>query len=102
LDKYARLGAKNTTPLLHTIEILKTGKVEYEFRATVVPSFVDAEDITQIGELAKGAKTFAFQQFIPEDPLDKSFKTVKPYSPENIRNFAETMKKYTDKTVIRI
>jgi pyruvate formate lyase activating enzyme len=102
LDKYARLGAKNTTPLLHTIEILKTGKVEYEFRATVVPSFVDAEDITQIGELAKGAKTFAFQQFIPEDTLDKSFKTVKPYSPENIRDFAETMKKYTDKIVIRI
>ena len=102
LEKYARLGAKNTTPLLHTIEILKTGKVEYEFRATAVPGFVDAEDITRIGELAKGAKIFAFQQFIPEDTLNKDFKTVKPYSPENIEKFAETMKKYIDKIIIRV
>jgi len=102
LDKYARLGAKDTAPLLHTIEILKTGKVDYEFRATVVPGFVNSEDITRIGELVKGAKTFAFQQFIPEDTLDKNLKTLKPYSPENIEKFADTMKKYIDKIVIRV
>jgi pyruvate formate lyase activating enzyme len=102
LDKYARLGAKDTTPLLHTIEILKTGKVDYEFRTTIVPSFVDAEDIPRIGELVKGAKTFAFQQFIPENTLDKGFTNLKPYSPENIAKFAETMKKYADNIILRI
>jgi len=102
LDKYTRLGAKDTAPLLHTIEILKTGKVKYEFRTTIVPGFVDAEDIPRIGELVKGAKTFAFQQFIPEDTLDKNFKTLKPYSPENIEKFANIMKKYINKTVIRV
>lgn len=102
LDKYERLGAKDTSPLLQTIEILKTGKVEYEFRATVVPSFVDAEDITRIGEMVKGAKTFAFQQFISEDTLDKGFKTLKPYQSEKIKNFAETMKGYADTVVLRI
>jgi len=102
LDKYARLGAKDTTPLLHTIEILKTGKVDYEFRATVVPGFVDSEDTTRIGELVKGAKTFAFQQFIPEDTLDKSLKTLKPYSPETIAQFVEIMKKYAETIILRI
>ncbi len=103
LEKYARLGAKDTTPLLRTIEILKTGKVDYEFRATVVPGFVDAEDIPQIGELVKGSKTsFAFQQFIPEDTLDKGFRTVKPYSPETIAQFADTMKKYAETIVLHI
>jgi pyruvate formate lyase activating enzyme len=102
LDKYARLGAKDTAPLLHTIEILKTGKVDYEFRATVVPGFVDSEDITRIGELVKGAKTFAFQQFIPEDTLDKSLKTLKPYSPETIAQFVEIMKKYAETIILRI
>ena len=102
LDKYARLGAKDTDPLLHTIEMVKTGKAEYEFRTTVVPGFVDAENIHQIGELVKGAKTFAFQQFIPEDTLDKSFKTFKPYPPENIEKFADTMKKYVNKIIIRV
>ena len=101
LDKYMRLGAEDTEPLLHTIEMLKTGKVDYEFRTTVVPGFVDAEDISRIGELVKGTKAFAFQQFIPEDTLDKGFKALNPYSPENIEKFADTMKKYIDTIVIR-
>jgi len=102
LKKYARLESKDTADFLRTIEILKSGKVEYEFRATVVPGFVDAEDIPQIGELVKGAKTFAFQQFIPEDTLDKNFKKLKPYTPETITEFAETMKKYADKIILRV
>src|SRR5208337_2235118 len=93
LKKYARLGAKDVTPLLHTIEILKTGKVEYEFRTTVVPGFVDGEDIIPIGEIVKDAKHFALQQFNPEDTLDKTFKTVKPYSTETIIEFSKAMKK---------
>ncbi|MGQ9640520.1 MAG: anaerobic ribonucleoside-triphosphate reductase activating protein [Candidatus Bathycorpusculaceae bacterium] len=102
LEKYPLLGAKDITPLFQTLEFLKAGKVEYEFRTTVVPGFVDAEDITRIGELVKGAKTLALQQFIPEDTLDKNYMAVNPYSPEKIANFAENMKKYVENVVIRI
>jgi len=102
LAKYARLGAKDTAPLLRTIETLKTGKVEYEFRATVVPGFIDTEDITRIGEMVKGAKTFAFQQFVSGDTLDKTFTEVKPYPPETITFFADTMKKYAEKIIFRV
>jgi pyruvate formate lyase activating enzyme len=102
LEKYSKLGMKEAKDILRSIEILRSGKVDYEFRTTVVPSFVDTEDIVQIGELVKGARTFAFQQFIPDDTLDKNFRVVKPYSPETINGFAETMKKYADKIVIRV
>jgi len=102
LEKYGRLGAKDTTPLLKSIEMLKTGKVDYEFRTTAVPSFVDAEDVPRIGELVRGAKTFALQQFIPEDALDQEFKTLKPYAPETIIEFAEPLKKYAENAVLRI
>jgi pyruvate formate lyase activating enzyme len=101
LEKYQLLGAKDTDPLLWAIEILKTGKVEYEFRATVVPGFVDAENIDRIGELVKGAKTFVFQQFIAEDTLDKDFRKIKPYSSDDIEKFAETMKKYAERIIFR-
>lgn len=100
-EKYTRLGAVDTDELLCTIEMLKTGKVEYEFRTTVVPSFVDTEDISRIGELVKGAKTLAFQQFIPEDTLDKALATLKPYSKETIRKYAEEMKGYASNIVLR-
>jgi pyruvate formate lyase activating enzyme len=102
LEKYGRLGAKDTTELLRAIEILKMGKVEYEFRTTVVPGFVDDEDVTRIGELIKGAKTCALQQFVPGDTLDENLNTLKPYMPEIILKFSGNMSNYVEKIVLRI
>lgn len=101
-EKYKLLGAKSTSGLLRTVEMLKTGKVAYEFRTTVVPEIITAEDVTRICELAKGAKTHAFQQFVPQDTLDKRFEGLKPYAPEVINEFAGTMKNYAENVVLRI
>lgn len=101
-EKYRLLGASDTAGLLRTVEILKTGKVAYEFRTTVVPELFAAEDVTAIGEMVKGARTYAFQQFVPQDTLDKRFESVKPYAPETIAAFAETMGKYAENTVLRV
>ena len=94
LEKYQLLGAKEVTGFLRTLEMLKTGKVEYEFRTTVVPGFVDTEDLARIGELVKGAKAFAFQQFVSGDTLDKDLSTLKPYAQETIAKYAEAMGNY--------
>jgi len=91
LDKYRLLGAKDTMGLMRSAEILKTGKVPYEFRTTTVPDIVTAEDVTCIGELIKGASTHAFQQFVPQDTLDKRFEGLKPYAAESITEFAGTI-----------
>jgi pyruvate formate lyase activating enzyme len=101
LEKYPRLGAVGTAGFLRSVEMLKTGKVEYELRTTVVPGFVDIEDISRIGELVKGAKTFALQQFVSWDTLDKSLNMVKPYAQETITKFAKTMEDYTNNLVLR-
>jgi len=101
LDKYVRLGTKDVTPLLRTIEILRTRKVEYEFRTTVVPGFVDEEDIAAIGEIVKNTRNFALQQFNPEDTLDKTFETVKPYSVNTVTGFSEILQKYVSEITIR-
>jgi pyruvate formate lyase activating enzyme len=102
LEKYCRLGANDASNFLETRDILKRGTVDYEFRTTVVPSFVDTEDIPKIGELVKDAKRFAFQQFIPDDSLDKSLSKVKPYSPEVIDDYASLMKKYVTDVMLRV
>ena len=44
-EKYNLLGAREAEALLKTIELLKSGKVEYEFRTTVVPKIVEEADI---------------------------------------------------------
>lgn len=102
LDKYEQLGAKDTTGLMRTIKILKTGKVSYEFRTTVVPEFVTAMDITRIGEFVKGARIHALQQFRPQDTLDKRFEALKPYAPETMAEFAENMKNYAENVILRV
>jgi len=102
LEKYYLLGAKDVSRLLKTIDLLKGYGVNYEFRNTVVPGIVEEEDVVKIGELIKGARRFAFQQFVPEDALDERFRRIQPYSPEIIRRFSEIMKKYVDEVILRI
>ena len=102
LEKYSLMGARDTRSLLISIGLLIEGSVDYEFRNTTVPTIVTAEDIPKMGETVKGAKRFAFQQFVPGETLDKTLNSLKPYPPEVIRSFAETMKKYVGEVVLRI
>ena len=101
-EKYALLGAQDTSGFMRTMEILKTGKVAYEFRTTMVPQLVTAQDVTCIGEMVKGSKIHALQQFMPEDTLDKKLQTVKPYAPEKISEFAQIIRQYTENVELRI
>lgn len=101
-EKYPLLGAKDTEALLKTIEILKSGKVEHEFRTTVVPKIVEEADIIPMGETVKDAKNFALQQFIPGDTLSEEYRSLKPYPPDVIARFAETLRKYVEKVTLRI
>jgi pyruvate formate lyase activating enzyme len=102
LEKYKLLGARDTADLLRTVEILKNSRVEYEFRATIVPGFINRDTLSKIGEVVKGGKRFAFQQFNPSDTLDKTFKTVKPYDPKLIAHFADVMKPYVEEIILRV
>jgi pyruvate formate lyase activating enzyme len=101
LKKYVQLGSTETTELLRTMEILKTGIVDYEFRTTVVPRFVDEDDINEICNLIKGARAFALQQYVAEDTLSREWTTVKPYPSEVLSVFGETAKRYVETVVLR-
>ena len=102
IEKYPLLGAKDVSGFLHTVEMLKNGSLDYEFRCTVVPSFVNEEDIPKIGEIVEGAERFVFQQFVPEDTLDRALREVKPYPREVILHFSEVMKRYVNEVILRI
>ncbi len=102
LEKYHLLGAVDGAALLKTIEMLRSGKVEYEFRTTVVPKIVEEADIIRMGETVKGAKNYALQQFIPGDTLNEEYMNLKPYSPDVIAGFAETLRKYAEKVIVRV
>jgi pyruvate formate lyase activating enzyme len=72
-------------PILESIEILKKGKVDYEFRMTVVPGLHDEEDIQTVGNQLRVGPRFILQNFNPESPLDPSLKNVAPYDPKVLK-----------------
>jgi pyruvate formate lyase activating enzyme len=65
-----------------SIDILKEGNVDYEFRTTIVPSLHSREDILAMARWISGAKKYYLQNFRPEKTIDKKFENVRPYTQE--------------------
>jgi len=77
-----------------SIKIIVESGVEYEFRTTIAPDVIEKDDIVKIGEWLNGAKKYVIQSFRPNITLDKSFQEKKPYPPEKLREFADSVRKY--------
>jgi len=72
-------------PILESIEILKRGKVDYQFRMTVVPGLHKEEDIQALGDQLRAGPRFILQNFNSENPLDPSLKNIAPYDPKVLK-----------------
>ena len=68
-----------------SIQILKRGEVEYEFRTTVVPGLHSPDDIRELGKQLKAGSRLILQAFNPENPMDPSLKDTLPYDREKLR-----------------
>jgi pyruvate formate lyase activating enzyme len=80
-----------------SIKIIINSGIAHEFRTTVVPGITEPEDFVEIGNMIKGAQTFAVQQFMPENSLNISFRKLRPF-PENVlEEIREEMEKYAGK-----
>ncbi len=55
-----------------SIEILKQGAIDYEFRTTIVPDMLSLEDIAELAHELKTAKRYVLQQYIPGQSLDNT------------------------------
>ena len=102
LENYTSLGTEDTALILKSIKIIKDCELDYEFRCTAVPGFVETETVQKMGEMVRGAKKFVFQQYKPEKTLDPKYNEVKAYSEERIQEFARVMDDFVDKVVLRV
>ena len=71
-EKYAEtIGLKNLdlSKIEESVEFLKSGTVDYEFRTTVVKQFHTVEDIRAAAEWISGAKRYFLQNFVDSGEL---------------------------------
>ena len=68
-----------------SIQILLEGRVDYEFRTTLVPSLIGEEEVYDLARKIRGARRYTLQNFNPRDPLDSGLKKVAPWDDEILR-----------------
>lgn len=96
LEKYSQIVNVDvdTSKILKSIEVLKNGGVDYEFRTTVVKSQLSFEDFEKIGQLIQGAPRYYLQRFEASKILDKSLENEKTYSTEEFERIIDILKPY--------
>lgn len=96
LEKYSdvTMSPVSLDDIRDSISLLMHSNLPSLFRTTVVPGLVEGEDIREIARLLKGAQVFQIQRFVPKNTLDKDFESIKPFSIEEVKSFAELAKPY--------
>ncbi len=81
-----------------SIDLLKSGKVDYEFRTTIIKGHHDEESVALMAETLTGAKRYFLQNFVDSGFLIGKAEGV---SEENMRKFLAIAKRFVPNTELR-
>ena len=101
LDDYHTVaGVKLDTSLIkESIDLLKNGAIDYEFRTTVVKELHSKETFEKIGELLSGAKQYFLHFYIDSERVIES--RFSSYTKEELETFVAILKKTIKNVSIR-
>ena len=101
-QKYAQIaGVKNIdlSPIEKSIEFLKSGKVDFEFRTTVVKEFHVKEDFKDISDWIGSEPKYFLQKFVDSGDLIES--NLHGYDDENMKILLDFAKKHFKNVQLR-
>lgn len=100
-EKYSMtVGAKiDIEKIEKSVKILMEGRVDYEFRTTVVKELHNTEDFTKIAAWLKGAKRLFLQPFKDSENLIE--KGLSSHTPQALAGFLEVLKESIDHVSVR-
>ncbi len=83
-DRYAAvtgipLGEEEMNRIRSSIEILLRGKMDHEFRTTLVPALIREEEVYELAGQIQGTRRYTLQAFNPRETLDPAFKDLHPF-----------------------
>ncbi len=100
--RYAETAGLKTidlSPVRESVSFLLEGKVDYEFRTTVVAELHDDQSFLEIGEWIDGARRYYLQKFTDRESVP--FEGFHAPSDESLKRWAEMMKPHVDEMGIR-
>jgi pyruvate formate lyase activating enzyme len=84
-----------------SIDFLRSGEVDSEFRTTIVPTLFGIEEVEDAAKLIAGAKKYALQQFEPDNCEDIEMKKLKPADSDCVSEMMDIAKRYVKNVVYR-
>ena len=78
------------TPFRETVDFLRSGAVDYEFRTTVVREFHDEASMDAIGGWITGAKRYFLQSFVDRDTVIRP--GLHPRTEEELRGYLDLLR----------
>jgi pyruvate formate lyase activating enzyme len=91
----------DVTRVKQSVALLKESGIAYEFRTTVVPGLLDADDIADIARWIAGAQRYALQQFQPVNTLDLALAKASPYPSEMLQTMAKRASQWVPQVIVR-
>lgn len=88
-------------PYRQTINILLAGKVDYEFRTTVIKRYHTPKSIATMAQSIQWAKKYVLQNFMPGKTLNPNFDGLS-YTKEDLEFLQSVAAAYVQKCLIRI
>jgi len=94
-------GEVDVEKIQTSIDFLREGNVDYEFRSTIVPTLHKKEDIIEMAKWIRGAKRYYLQNFRPEKTIDPKFEKIKPYPQEFLLDVQKAIAPFFDICEVR-
>jgi pyruvate formate lyase activating enzyme len=93
-DRYSALtgvpcGEEQVGRIQASIQILLEGKMDYEFRTTVVPALLEEEEVYALARSIRGARRYTLQSFNPREALDEGLRKAAPTDPATLQRMQE-------------
>ncbi len=93
-DRYSVLtgvpcGKEEIDRIQASVQVLLGGKVDYEFRTTVVPTLLEEEDIYALARRVRGARRYTLQSFNPREAWDENLRKVAPLDPATLQRMQD-------------
>ena len=104
LNRYEEIvsASVNCKNLEKSVKIIMDSGLPYEFRTTVVPGLLAADDFEAMGQLIKDAKKWYLQNFKSDtDLVDGEFREKSGYTAKEMAKFAVIGKKYVSLCEVR-
>jgi pyruvate formate lyase activating enzyme len=104
VDRYAAIAGISLDagflPRIHqSIQILLGGKVDYEFRTTLVPPLIEEEEVYTLARQVRGARRYTLQNFNPRNAMDEDLRKVAPFDDRALRRMQERVNEIIKKEV---